>query len=228
MKLYTIAIFTFSAITAFNSVAETLWTDVSATLLRGNDYEVGDNKRTVFTFEHAAGYSWGDSFLFVDRLHSSNGDKETYAEIAPRLQISDYKNQAFENIYIATTAEIGDGFTHYLVGLGTKLNIPNFTYANINIYHRNNDSAKNNQQVTFTWALPIGPLTYDGFIDYVIATGDQHSSMNLTSQLKYNLAEHLNLKTNFFVGFEYVYWQNKFGIDGVDEKNLNLLAKYHF
>ena len=52
--------------------------------------------------------------------------------------------------------------------------------------------------------------------------------MNLTSQLKYNLAEHLNLKTNFFVGFEYVYWQNKFGIDGVDEKNLNLLAKYHF
>lgn len=228
MKLFTVAIFTLSTLATFTSVAETLWSDVSATLLRGNDYEVGDNQRTVFTFEHAAGYSWGDSFLFVDRLHSANGDKETYAEISPRFQISDYKNQALENIYIATTAEIGDGFTHYLVGLGTNLNIPNFTFANINIYHRNNDSAKNNQQVTFAWALPIGPLTYDGFIDYVIATGDEHSSVNFTSQLKYNLAEHLNLKTNFFVGFEYVYWQNKFGIDGVDEKNLNLLAKYHF
>ena len=228
MKLLSATLLTLSTITSFTSMAETLWSDASATLLRGNDYEVGDNKRTVFTFEHVAGYSWGDSFLFVDRLQSANGDKETYAEIAPRFQISSYKNQAFENIYIATTAEIGEGFTHYLVGLGTKLNIPNFSFFNLNIYHRNNDSAKNNQQVTASWELPIGPLTYDGFIDYVIASSNETSSMNFTSQLKYNLAEHLNLKTKLFVGVEYVYWLNKFGIDGVDEKNLNLLVKYHF
>jgi nucleoside-specific outer membrane channel protein Tsx len=216
------------AMSSVSCVAETLWSDSSASLLRGSNYEVGDNKRTVFTFEHAAGYNWGDSFLFVDRLHSANGDKETYSEISPRFQLSNYKNQVFENIYIATTAEIGTGFTHYLVGLGTKLNIPNFNYFNLNIYHRNNDSTKNNQQVTASWAVPIGPLTYDGFIDYVIASGDGHSSMNFTSQLKYNIAEHMNLKTKLFVGVEYAYWVNKFGIDGVDEKNLNLLIKYHF
>ena len=228
MKLFAATIFTLSTITSFNSIAETLWSDTSATLLRGNNYEVGDNKRTVFTFEHAAAYTWGDSFLFVDRLHSSNGDKETYAEISPRFQISDYKNQAFENIYIATTAEIGDGFTHYLLGLGTNLNIPNFSFFNVNIYHRNNDSARNNQQVTLSWALPLGPLTYDGFMDYVIANGDEHSSMNFTSQLKYDVAPQLNLKTKLFVGIEYAHWLNKFGIDGVDEKNVNLLVKYHF
>ncbi len=228
MKPFTAAIFTLSTIASFTSIAETLWSDTSATFLRGNNYEVGDSNRTVFTFEHAAGYNWGDSFLFVDRLQSSNGDKETYAEISPRFQISGYKNQVFENIYIATTAEIGDGFTHYLVGLGTKLNIPNFHFFNLNIYHRNNESAKNNQQITASWAVPIGPLTYDGFMDYVIANSDEHSSMNLTSQLKYDLAPHMNLKTKLFVGVEYVYWLNKFGIDGVDEKNVNLLVKYHF
>jgi hypothetical protein len=54
------------SILSSNCLAETLWSDVSASLLKGNNYQVGDNSRTVFTFEHAAGYSWGDSFLFID------------------------------------------------------------------------------------------------------------------------------------------------------------------
>ena len=43
MKLFAAKIFTLSTITSFNSIAETLWSDTSATLLRGNNYEVGDN-----------------------------------------------------------------------------------------------------------------------------------------------------------------------------------------
>jgi len=228
MKLFSVAAFVLTTTASSTSTAETLWSNTSATLLQGNHYKVGDNKRTVFTFEHAAGYNWGDSFLFVDRLHSANGDKETYAEISPRFKISSYKNDFIENIYIATTAEIGDGFTHYLVGLGTDLKIPNFNYFSVNVYHRNNDSSRNNQQITLSWAVPLGPLVYDGFLDHVIANGDDTSSTNFTSQLKYNIGQHLNLKTKLCVGVEYAYWLNKFGIDGVDEKNVNLLVKYHF
>ncbi|MFT5852739.1 MAG: hypothetical protein ACI87J_002718, partial [Colwellia sp.] len=51
---------------------------------------------------------------------------------------------------------------------------------------------------------------------------------NFTSQLKYNLASILDLDTKLYVGVEYAYWVNKFGIDGVDENNINLLVKYHF
>lgn len=225
MKLLAI---TLLAITTFNCSAETLWSDFSATLLKGNDYEVGDNERTVFTFEHAAGYNWGDSFIFVDRLQSANGNKETYAEISPRFKISQYQNSFLSKVYIATTAEIGDGFTHYLLGVGTSLKVPNFTYFNVNLYHRNNDSGDNGKQLTLTWALPLGPLTYDGFVDYVPSNDNNSTSMNFTSQLKYNLAELLNIKTKLYLGVEYVYWHNKFGIDGIDEKNMNLLVKYHF
>lgn len=225
MKLLPVALLTLAA---FNCSAEVLWSDFSATLLKGNDYEVGDNDRTVFTFEHAAGYSWGDSFLFVDRLQSDNGDKETYAEISPRFKVLSYKNNYMENLYIATTAEVGENFTHYLFGLGTSLKIPNFNYFNVNLYYRNNDSGDNSSQATITWAVPIGPLTYDGFMDYVPSNDNKSTSMNLTSQLKYNLGDTLNLKTKLYVGVEYVYWNNKFGIDGIDEKNMNLLVKYHF
>ena len=225
MKYIAIAVF---AITAFASNAETFWSDFSASLLKGSDYEVGDNKRTVFTFEHAAGYNWGDSFMFVDRLHSENGDKETYAEFSPRFQVSKYSNDFIENIYIATTAEVGDSFTHYLLGLGTNLKIPHFTYFNVNLCHRNNDSGDNGNQITLSWAVPIGSLTYDGYIDYVPSNDDNSTSTNFTSQLKYNIADLLNMKTKLYVGVEYVYWQNKFGIDGIDEKNMNMLIKYHF
>jgi len=60
------------------------------------------------------------------------------------------------------------------------------------------------------------------------AYGDTEAQMNFTSQLKFNLASMLNLDTKLYVGVEYAYWNNKFGIEGADERNVNLLVKYHF
>jgi len=224
MKIFTVILLLLS----FDSFSKTHWSDFSATLLQGSNYEVGDDTRTVFTFEHAAGYSWGDSFLFVDRLHSDNGDKETYAEISPRFTISSYQNDFIKNIYIATTAEVGDGFTNYLVGFGTDLKIPHFQFFKVNLYRRNNEFGDNSTQATIAWAVPIGPLVYDGFLDHVPSKNGKSTSTNFTSQLKYNIGSALNLETNLFVGVEYTYWKNKFGIDGIDENNVNLLVKYHF
>lgn len=211
-----------------SSHADVKWSDFSVSLLRGTNYQVGDANRTVFTLEHAAGYSWGDSFLFIDRLESDNGEKETYIELSPRWQLSAYQNNWLEHLYLSTTVEVGENFTNYLVGVGTNLKIPHFIFVKANLYHKDVDLGDNAIQSTISWALPIGPLTYDGFIDYVSSTDDSHTSMNLTSQLKYNIGTLIDNKTNLYLGVEYVYWQNKYGIKGVDEKNLNLLVKYHF
>ena len=208
--------------------AETLWSDFSVSLLRGSNYQVGDDKRTVATFEHAAGHSWGDSFLFIDRLQSDDGSKVTYGEFSPRLELSDYQNSWMKNIYLASTIEIGNNFTHYLLGVGTNLKVPHFKFVKVNFYQRNNDSSDNSQQMTLAWSLPVAGLTYDGFIDYVLSSDDKATSMNMTSQLKYNIGPALNIKTKLFVGIEYVFWNNKFGIDGINERNANLLVKYHF
>lgn len=212
----------------FSANADTLWSDFSLTLLKGDNYQVGDNERTVATFEYASGHNWGDSFFFMDRLESDNGDTETYAEWSPRIKLSNTKLGFVENLYFAGTVEIGDGFTNYLYGVGTDFKIPGFDFFKANAYIRNNDGIDNGSQVTLSWGVPVGPLYYDGFIDYASSTDDTETHMNFTSQLKYDLAPTFNLKTKLFVGIEYVYWNNKFGIDGVDERNVNALVKYHF
>ena len=102
----------------------------------------------------------------------------------------------------------------------------------INFYLKNNGDGDSNFQTTIVWALPLAPFTYDGFLDYATgvdntAFGDTEAQMNMTSQLKYDLAPMFNLDTKLYVGVEYVFWLNKFGIDGVDEKNANFLLKYH-
>jgi len=224
-KIFLISILLFSPLTV---LAETYWSDFSVSLLRGTNYEVSDSDKFVTTVEHAAATSWGDSFIFLDRLMSDDGDIDTYAEFSPRFELSNYENAFFKNVYLATTAELGSGFTNYLVGVGTNLKIPHFKFFKVNVYQRNNELSANGKQVTLTWGIPIGSLYYDGFADIVFSTDDKGSSMNYTSQLKYDIGPTLKLKNKLFIGVEYVYWKNKFGIDGITEKNANLLVKYHF
>ncbi|MBL4822922.1 MAG: nucleoside-binding protein [Colwellia sp.] len=224
-----ITILCLSSITA---QAKTVWSDFSLTYLNGSNYEVGDKDREVVTFEYASGTTWGDTFMFFDRLESSNGDVETYGEFSPRFKIKDFADNVIKSVYFAPSVELGPE-TNYLVGVGLDLDISYFDYFQLNTYFRNNGNGDNSEQLTLVWGLPIGPLYYDGFMDYATGVdntmfGDTEAQMNFTSQLKYNLSSLLDLDTKLFVGIEYAYWNNKFGIKNVDEKNVNLLMKYHF
>ncbi|WP_440903805.1 nucleoside-binding protein [Catenovulum sp. SX2] len=221
----------------FNLHAKMLWSDASFTYLNGSNYQVGDNKREVYTFEHAAKTTWGDSFLFIEQLQSNNGDKQIYGEISPRFELLQLENSIAKSLFVATTVEFSqqhlhDGssreFAHYLLGLGTKFTPEYFSFVNLNLYKRFNDSGDSNYQLTLAWALPFDNWLYDGFIDYASAVSGKSPTMNFTSQLKYNLASLLSLDTKVFVGVEYVFWNDKFGIDGVNERNANLLVKVHF
>lgn len=208
------------------AMAKTKWSDFSLSYLNGSDYEVGDKKREVISFEYANGSTWGDTFMFFDRLMSDNGDVETYGEYNSRIHVKKL-NGFIKNVYVAGTLEMGPG-NNYLMGIGTDLNVPYFKFFQLNLFHRNNAFGGNNYQATVVWSVPVGPLTYTGFMDYATEYDDNAASMNLTSQLGYDFAPALNMKNKFIVGIEYVYWNNKFGIDSIDERNANLLIKYHF
>lgn len=209
-------------------LAKPIWSDFSLTYLNGKNYQVGDDDRQVFTFEHAAGMTWGDSFFFVDRLESANGDKTTYTEWSPRLKLIDFDKAPVSNLYLASTFEVGDGFTNTLFGVGTDIPFDAFKFFKVNLYHKQFENSDNAYQTTISWGVDIGPLYYDGFLDHVFSQGNTNSQTNLTSQLKYDVAPHLLIKEKFFVGVEYVYWRDKFGIQDVNESNVNLLLKYHF
>jgi len=214
-------------------MAKTLWSKASLTYLNGNNYQVGDPKRQVLTFEHASGHNWGDTFLFVDRLHSDDGDKTTYGEFAPRWYIQQYGHQGLiKNLSFATTLEMGEGFSHYLYGVGFSWNLPHFKFMKTNFYRRNNDKGGSNWQMTASWALPFSiaqtQWDYSAFVDWFTSVDGKPSGYNFTSQLKLNIAPYLGLDSPLYIGTEYVYWTNKFGISGVDERNANLLLKWYW
>lgn len=217
--------------------AEMYWNDFSLSYLKGSNYEVGEDKRDVITFEHASGHSWGDTFMFIDRLESKSGASENYMEFSPRFSLGKLAKDGMsfgpvKDVLVATTWESGDGFDNFLYGLGVSLDVPGFAYFNANIYKANNEKTKDDEQLTLSWAYPFaignGDFVYDGFLDWATARDDGASEMNFTSQLKWNVGKALGTKSPLYVGIEYVYWNNKFGIKGVNERNPNLMVKWHF
>ncbi|GGB81222.1 ion channel protein Tsx [Marinobacterium zhoushanense] len=217
--------------------AEQLWSDFSLSYLNGSEYEVGDDDRQVVTVEHASGHSWGDNFFFLDRLKSSNGDTEHYFELSPRLSLGYLTNSELsfgpvKDLLLAGTWESGEGFDNYLAGVGVSLDVPGFRYFNVNLYHVNNELKDNDRQLTLTWGLPFelgsAEFLYDGFLDWSTEESDHAAEMNFTSQLKWNAGKLFGTKAPVYVGVEYAHWNNKFGINGVDERSPSLLLKWHF
>lgn len=232
-NLISIASLALLGLTTSKVSAEQYWSDASLTYLDGHHYEVGDPDRQVLTFEYVAGNDWGKLFSFADRLESSDGFKETYIEISPEYYIAEFENSWIKNLSVSGTAEVGDGFTHYLYGLGVAFDVPGFDFLELDAYKRNNDGLPNNYQLTASWgarfAIADTQWLYDGFIDYASGiSGVGPANLNFTSQLKLDLAPYFNLDSPLYIGVEYVYWRNKFYIDGVNEHNPNLLVKWHF
>ena len=222
--------------------AEVLWQDFSVSYLNGSNYRVDGPDKQVLTFEHAAGTSWGDSFLFLDHLRGDNGSRSNYAEWSPRLSLSKLSSQQLQfglikDVLLSSTVEMSSLRTDFLYGVATDLAVPGFNYLKLNFYRRNNDGLAGNWQLTTTWAVPFTlgqqQFLYDGFLDWYSTTADQRASMNMTSQLKWALHPLFNLKSKLYVGVEYVYWRNKYGIADspafrTNESNVNLLIKAHF
>lgn len=222
--------------------AEVYWQDFSITYLRGNDYKVEHNQKSVLTFEHAAATSWGDSFFFMDHLMANDGQVENYAEWSPRISLSkmtgyDFGEGVVKDVLFASNLEMSQHETNILNGIGFDLNIPGFQYIQANIYHRQNDNRENGWQFTTVWAAPfkVGgrQILYDGFLDWISATKESQPSLNMTSQLKVLVSDLIGVSGKAYIGVEYVYWLNKYGIKDspnlrTNESNLNLLIKYHF
>lgn len=243
MKLTIKNVFVFTTLLLSGDLyAEVLWQNSSVSLLRGNDYRVGDAERQVLTFENTAGTTWGDSFLFLDHSRSSTGDTGNYAEWSPRLSLGKVSEQPMtlgiiKDVLVATTVEMPSHQTNYLYGVGVDLALPRFNFAQLNLYRRQNENSADNWQVTAVWAVPFTLFNqqwlYDGFIDWASASSDQAANLNFTSQLKFALHPHFNLKDKLYLGIEYAYWTNKYGIADspafrTNESNLNLLLKWHF
>lgn len=236
------------------------WQDNSLTYLNGIDFKVDPPKQQTVTFEHASGWSFGDLFVFVDGIKYNTeatngaGDGHTfYGEISPRLSLgkisgADLSFGPVKDVLLAATYEFGeDDVDSYLLGPAVDLNIPGFDYFQLNTYLRTTDGRRDGDnvwQITPVWSytIPVGDsdLVIDGFMDWVVDNDDSyHANLHFNPQIKYDLAKAMGWGKRFYVGVEYDYWSDKYGIDddgfvgseilgGTDQSAISLLAKTHF
>ncbi|MGE6243360.1 outer membrane protein OmpK [Pseudomonas sp.] len=240
-----------------------LWQNNSLSYLYGQNFKVdaGEIQQTV-TFEHASGWTWGDVFLFVDNkwfntdtLKGSDGHTY-YGEFSPRLSLgkisgSDLSFGPVKDVLLAFTYERGEGRNrNYLLGPAVDLKVPGFDRLAINTYYRKPDGITGKPsgqwQITPTWAItiPVGnsDILFDGYIDWVVndagskARGNYVAkNLHINPQIKYDLGKAMGWgDKQFYVGVEYDYWSNKYGIeDGsvpfkTDQNTASAMLKVHF
>lgn len=232
------------------------WQTSSLSYLNGRDYAVDPSNQQTLTLEHANGWKYGDTFAFIDitafngEPHPENGGTTYYGEFAPRFSLGKTLGRrvgagAVTDVLLATGYEFGEADVEsLLVGAGIDLDVPGLKYLQLNAYRRLPRNGGGNQwQFTpvWAWSMPVGrsDLLVDGFIDWVVDnSGTRHAHLHVNPQVKYDLGKALGGSAEtLYVGVEYDYWKNKYGIaqrgplgralGGTDQNTASLLIKVH-
>lgn len=212
------------------------WTASDIQLLYGSDFEFGDDERTTVTVEHGHGWQYGTNFFFADIADRNDIGVEIYAEVYAYLSMNKLTEYVWslgpvKDISLVAGLNISnkpenDNFKAYLLGLSFDLSNPLFDYLQLDIaaYKADDISGKYGIQITPVWSLPfeIAALKFKfrGFTDF--RTGNTNASGNFhilaQPQLLLDVGYLAGWKSDIiYVGTEYSYWQNKYGVKGVDE-----------
>lgn len=220
------------------------WTSTNIQLLSGDGFELGSSRHNTVTLEHADGWRYGENFLFIDVVQRNNIGLEVYGEWYPRLSLNKLSNNnysmgVFKDFSIVAGINAGsepstDPFTAYLLGGGISFQIPHTEFIQLDVMAYKQDNVNSvGLQVTPAWSIPftLGGLDFKfrGFLDWVSAAATGGVDYILTQpQLLFDAGQLSGQRDKFFIGIEYWYWHNKFGIEGVTEESIQATLLYDF
>lgn len=201
------------------------WHATDIQFLHGFDYELGDAERTIVTFQHANGWTYGDNYLFFDKTFGSSPD---YFEWHPRLSLSKISGQhigggILKDVLFAGTLEVPEnGSARFLAGVGLDWKLLEFDYLKTNFYIRENpDLPGTTWGSTFSWKKKFGwgehKFQFDGFMDMAGSEGDRVAYQLISPAFLIDVGHYFGNDGRLFAGTEYQYWHNKFGVAGVTE-----------
>ncbi|AKV10046.1 membrane protein [Pseudomonas fluorescens NCIMB 11764] len=236
-----------------------LWHQESISYQYGKDFKVDPRRMQIITFEHTSAWEWGDFFFFIDNYWypgaqtAYDGHHGMYSEYSPRFSLSkitgnDYSWGIVKDVLVATAIEWDnnrssgrDDQVNYLVGPGFDLSLPGFDYFMLNFYYRKPEGGEGmgGWQVTPVWSytVPVGKsnIVVDGYIDWVL--GDKYGlkhNFHFNPQIKYDIGKAFwSTPSKIYVGIEYDYWSNKYGIENTSAYDTNqnvtsAIVKYYF
>jgi len=227
------------------------WSSTKVEYLYGTGYKIpfaGPNgehlteSQSVASFTHASGTFYGGQFYFFDATIAKDKSVSIYGEWSPTLSLGKVLNRnlsmgPLRDYSLSGTLEFAPKNVNRLVGVGFDLNIPKFAFFTFTPYFRDDPSLSGGTwQVTTVWSLPFsfGPANFqfDGFIDWAGKEGaDANTSvMNIQAQpaLLFDLSSFVGKKEALMVGTEFLYWKNKYGIQGLTESQPQLCIRSVF
>ncbi|WOG29769.1 DUF5020 family protein [Endozoicomonas sp. 8E] len=234
--------------------ADILWSNVSATYLTGDGYlnafSEQEGKSQVVTLEHAAAYTWGKSFSFVDRsfVEDDVDNDDTYGEVHIDFSLTGgegFKDSVIKDVYLATQWEHAAtvNLDNILLGGAIGWNVPGFIFLDTAVYYRANGKDSfdveldDNFQFTTAWAVPFSlgstKWLFDGFVDITNATEnnsgeDVEMQIIAQPQLKLDVGHFFGKGGKYYAGIEYNYWKNKLGRDGQDQNLPQFIVQANF
>ena len=239
LKRFNLTVFCFAIVISSNAYARD-FSEASLSYLNGDDFKVEPEQQQTITFEYVLAKNWFDMFLFIDNKNFSGAENGRYGEISPRITFATFDEQSIvKRISFSSTFERGkNDVESNLFGFGFDFNVSGFRYLNVNLYHRDDpDIAGSGNQITTTYAYPLKmgeiPILIDGYFDWTFNSDEQSDNFHFNPQIKIDMQSWMQSNQKWYIGIEYDYWKNKFGIRdsanfSTNQNTFSFLVKWHF
>lgn len=231
------------------------WSNTEIQYLHGNDYQMPGNprdiNRSILTLSHADGWKFGRNFFFMDTLISEHGEPSQvnlYGEFYSYLSLSKITGQKlafgpFKDLNLSVGVNAGEnmnskqsGTRVYLYGATVDFNLPGFKLFTVDFLRHDilePYEFGSSWQITPVWKFPFilfgSHWSLEGFTDFIARKGPRYAPNILAQpQIRLDLGDFWGMKNHLFVGIEYQYWHNKFGIKGFNESLPQALLVWNF
>lgn len=203
-----------------------------------------DVPKNTLTFETTSAGRWWSSYLFVDAVRSwSDADanaKEVYGEWYPALSIRKFSGKprstgVVRDVSVALGLNTGvrsTGTSPFVVLPGVKfdLKVPAFAFFSLGAYAyidrgrfegQPTDCHSTTYQITPSWSLPFNvgdaKLKIDGFVDFIGSHANCEAQVLTQPRLALDLSGLWHKPGRVYVGVDYSFWHNKYGIAGLQD-----------
>lgn len=206
-----------------------------------------DVPKSIFTFDNTSVGRWWSSYVFVDVLRSwSEADanaKEVYGEWYPSLSLRKVSGREFSTGLlrdVSLTVGLNTGVRStgpspfaVLPGATFALNVPGFTFVSVGAFAyidrgrfqgQPSDCQATTYQITPSWSLPLSVgaarLKLDGFVDFIGKHANCEAMVLTEPRLTLDISTLWDKPGHVYVGVDWLYWHNKYGIKGLKDNLL--------
>ncbi len=236
--LRTISIVSFLMFTLPLIASAAVFTSTKAEFLYGWNYERSYDEGMILTLANTTKWGIGDSYFFLDASKvDDRGEADgIHFEWGPRLSLlrtfGDSALDGFlQDVYIIVQTDIdANKFTNKVTlmgGLSVDLKVPGFLFFKTHLQYRDDPIFDGQSaQLNLVWNAPFNiagqKFSFEGFLDYTTDEGDSEQNLLTQPQLLWHPTKHLAF------GVEYQLWFNRLGIKDLDEKALQVMARWTF